>query len=892
MWWSVVQADHEMRAELLRQTHMLARTLKFETVRALTGTPADLQNPEYLRLKEEFAAVRASIPQCRAIYLMGRPSGYSAAAGPDAAAPNAEVCFLVGVGTDHDVRPGVAVCKGLRRAFETGTSFVQVSLADVGDEWISGMAPLTDPLTGDYLAVLGMNMDVRDWHQGLLRAALPPALFTLGLAALQMLGVVLSVRRSRGAAPPRWMRQHELALIIAAGLLLTGDFTWMAYCQEVSHMKEQFVQLVALRTRVISSTLRSVHRMELESLARLYASNGESAAMPFQQFSSLLTKNPAVHLWALVPAVSAADKADFEARARAAGAKDFTIWQKDAHGRRVPASGRDVYFPAWQVAPMAGHDLVVGYDLGSDPQCREALEAAARDGLPTASEPVTMVQETSDLKGLMIFQPVFTAGDAPRLRGFAVADLSLESMLLNLPSDDSAIVGVSILHKDAPPEILSKPWKLASHLGQEISVQRPVLAFGKVFAVTATPGPAFLRTLSQQRIWWAAITGLVLTAAFAISFGTQLKRRSILERLVGKRTLEIQDSAVRFRQLAEATFEGVAIVDNGILLDGNRRFAEVHGYDLAEMLGRPILEFVAPQSRHLVAKGGLKSNLRSHAVYGLRKDGSIFPTETSTRTGPWLGRALRIITIRDQSEAHAERIVVQALRVELVHAQRLALVSEVSAGIIHQLSQPLSAIGIHLAMLPKQQGDAMEIINDVEADVVRMRDIVSHLRALINPSQAHLACHDLNALVVKVLPLLQVKAGLARMQLELDLHQSLPAIRADAIQISQVIFNLMHNAIEASVDTLMERRVVLISTRPHAGHGVELCVRDSGVGLSPEALEHIFTPFYTTKANGLGIGLRLCQTIVHAHDGHIEGYNNADGPGTTFRIKLPLNPRS
>ena len=112
-----------------------------------------------------------------------------------------------------------------------------------------------------------------------------------------------------------------------------------------------------------------------------------------------------------------------------------------------------------------------------------------------------------------------------------------------------------------------------------------------------------------------------------------------LERLVAERTLEIQDSEARFRQLAEASFEGVAIVDNGILVDGNQRFAEMHGYELAEILGRPGAEFIAPQSQSLLADDFHVSHQKSRRGYGLRKDGSIFPAEVRARIGPWLGCA-------------------------------------------------------------------------------------------------------------------------------------------------------------------------------------------------------------------------------------------------------------
>ena len=237
-----------------------------------------------------------------------------------------------------------------------------------------------------------------------------------------------------------------------------------------------------------------------------------------------------------------------------------------------------------------------------------------------------------------------------------------------------------------------------------------------------------------------------------------------------------------------------------------------------------------------------------------------------------------------------------ALQAELVIAQRLALISEVSAGIIHQLSQPLSNLGVNFAVLRKlkavelEQCGAMEIFNDVEADVTRMRGIVHHLRSIANTERVAREKRNLNELAAEVLPLLQARADHGRVRLKLDLGVHLPAIHADATQLSQVIFNLMSNAIEASAGVILRRRVVIITTRQHTEHSVEFCVSDSGCGLSAEILEQLFTPFFSTKSAGMGVGLRLCQTIVHAHHGQIEGFNNADGHGATFRVELPVGP--
>lgn len=366
-----------------------------------------------------------------------------------------------------------------------------------------------------------------------------------------------------------------------------------------------------------------------------------------------------------------------------------------------------------------------------------------------------------------------------------------------------------------------------------------------------------------------------------------------LEQRVTERTLELQDSEARFRQLADATFEGIAISEDCILLDANRRFAEMHGYELAEVIGRPVSDFIAPESRTAVLEHMRNASEATYEFLGMRKDGSVLTLEVHNRTGLWLGRPTRISALRDITPLKQANEALAAQQAELAHAQHLALISEVSAGIIHQLGQPLSAIATNLSALVKLRNcesmacDASPIIQDVQTDVARMREIVIHLRALTNPMQPTRLAVDINAIVTKVRPLLRQHAETLGGRLDLDLGGNLPTIHADAVQMSQVILNLVRNAFEAALDSPPERRAVLVTTRAKDGHAVELCVRDSGTGIAPELAARLFSPFFSTKADGLGVGLRLSQTIVQAHGGTIEGDNNPDGIGATFRIVLP-----
>jgi PAS domain S-box-containing protein len=366
-----------------------------------------------------------------------------------------------------------------------------------------------------------------------------------------------------------------------------------------------------------------------------------------------------------------------------------------------------------------------------------------------------------------------------------------------------------------------------------------------------------------------------------------------LEQRVAVRTLKLNQSEARFRQLAEATFEGVAISEAGILLDGNSRLAKLHGYKLAEILGRPVSDLIAPESRELVAERLRVNNEQPYEFIALRKDGSTFPAEVRGRTGFWMGREMRVSALRDLTTTKQTTAKLHAQQAALEHVQQFALIAEVSAGIVHQLGQPLSAIGANLSAMVKcdagelQRSGTLAIIKDVEADVARMRDIVIHLRALADPLRPTRAALDFNGIVADAVSVLQPKAASRQIRIALELGPDLPSVSADAVQMNQVIRNLVRNAFDASDGCPPERRVVLIATRVITDEAIEFSVRDAGTGIAPEAMTCLFSPFFSTKPDGMGIGLRLSQTIVRAHDGSIEGYNNPDGVGATFRVVLP-----
>jgi PAS domain S-box-containing protein len=370
-----------------------------------------------------------------------------------------------------------------------------------------------------------------------------------------------------------------------------------------------------------------------------------------------------------------------------------------------------------------------------------------------------------------------------------------------------------------------------------------------------------------------------------------------LEDRVAERTMELQQSKARFRQLSDTTFEGIAISEDGILIDGNAQLGAMHGCELAEMIGRPLLDFIAPEARTKVAENIRKGDEVTYECLSLRKDGSIFPMEVHGRMGSWQGRTLRLTALRDLTETKRLAAEFLAQQTALEHAQRLTLVSEVCAGIVHQISQPLCAMGANLAFIqaglaaaPETGGETMETLRELIDSVACIREVIHHLRTLLQPGQAKRLPTDLNRVLEEALPLLRQEAGQRGIRLAVELRPDLPTVLAAGVLLNQVILNLTRNAFDACIACPPDQRRVVITTSATPSTAVELSVRDTGTGIAPEVIEHLFAPFFSTKA-GMGIGLRLSRTIVESHGGSIEARNNTDGIGATFRVTLPELPQ-
>ena len=232
-------------------------------------------------------------------------------------------------------------------------------------------------------------------------------------------------------------------------------------------------------------------------------------------------------------------------------------------------------------------------------------------------------------------------------------------------------------------------------------------------------------------------------------------------------------------------------------------------------------------------------------------------------------------------------------RGQLAHAQRVSVAGELAATLAHEINQPLGAIVSNAESARRlvdptepKRTDLLDTLGDIIDDGQRASEVIRRLRTMLQTGVAEQKPCDVNALIVEVIRFLKGDLELAGISTELRLQDGLPLVRGDAIQLQQVILNLVLNAGAAMADGVGEPRQLTVETAERTPNRVEVCVRDTGVGVKEDDLESIFKPFVTTKTSGLGMGLSISRSIVEAHGGTIRAERNPDR-GLSVHVELP-----
>jgi PAS domain S-box-containing protein len=353
-------------------------------------------------------------------------------------------------------------------------------------------------------------------------------------------------------------------------------------------------------------------------------------------------------------------------------------------------------------------------------------------------------------------------------------------------------------------------------------------------------------------------------------------------------TLELEKE--RFRELSDAAFEGLAVHDDGIIVDCNQALAKMFGYEQAELVGKSAMLLGAPETRALVTERMRSDSREPYEALGLRKDGTKFAGEI--RGGPihYQGRTLRVTAIRDISEQ-------KKLEAQFRLSEQMVSMGSVAAGVAHEINNPLTYVLGNLQLLARHLGAVEAELGPARSETMkkcidealdgteRVRAIVRDLRSFTRPSAQEQTVVDLRQVLETSV---RIVGNEVRHKARLVRHYGeLPLIEANELRLAQVFINLLVNAAQALDEGAAARNEIRLVTLTDARGWAVVEVQDSGRGIPADVRGRVFEPFFTTKpGRGTGLGLSISRTIVCDLGGEI-AVESGVPKGAVFRVAFP-----
>ncbi|MFZ2356353.1 MAG: ATP-binding protein, partial [Candidatus Omnitrophota bacterium] len=381
----------------------------------------------------------------------------------------------------------------------------------------------------------------------------------------------------------------------------------------------------------------------------------------------------------------------------------------------------------------------------------------------------------------------------------------------------------------------------------------------------------------------------------------QLKQGADREKLGADREKLAEEQVYIRTKAMESTVDGIFIIDatkpDFLIIYANPAFYSLTGYTKNEVIGRNFFLLY-----------GLDVNVRvSEEIKQSLRQGKSFHGEmlNSKKNGEEFSSSLRIAPVRDTNGAITHYVgiktdttlmkqrdlKIEEQREELLHVTRVGKLAEFISSLAHEISQPLTAILSYTQaaqrMCADREPQLQEILQYIISDDQRAAEIIRRLRVLLKKNKPAFESLDINVLINDTVTLIMTHITVRNKVIKFDLDRDLPYIQGDRIQLQQVLLNLISNSLEA-MDERSDSRELLIRTSRKDNDTIMVDVTDSGCGISAENMNKLFTHFFTSKADGLGMGLSISRSIVEAHGGYLKAKNNPDR-GATFYFTIPVD---
>jgi PAS domain S-box-containing protein len=396
-------------------------------------------------------------------------------------------------------------------------------------------------------------------------------------------------------------------------------------------------------------------------------------------------------------------------------------------------------------------------------------------------------------------------------------------------------------------------------------------------------------------------------------------RISVLKLLASQAAVSLENARLyrdgvereaKIRRLVDANIIGIFLWESeGKIIEANDAFLRMVGQNREDLVaGRLRWTDLTPpewRKRHeqlWTPELKMTGTVQPYEKEYFRRDGSRLPVLVGAAGFDESGKQgvsfVLDLTERKRAEAEARESErrYREVQMELARANRVATMGQLTASIAHEVKQPITATATNAATAlrwlgaqPPNLEEARQALGRIVEANHRAGDVVDRIRALINKAPPRKDRLDINEAIREVIELTRSEAARTGVSMQTHLADSLPLIHGDRVQLQQVILNLIINAIEAMSGLSEAPRELLITTGLAESSGVLVSVRDSGRGVAPVTLEHLFEVFYTTKPTGLGMGLPICRSIIEAHGGRL--WVEANEPrGAIFQFLMPVQP--
>ena len=344
-----------------------------------------------------------------------------------------------------------------------------------------------------------------------------------------------------------------------------------------------------------------------------------------------------------------------------------------------------------------------------------------------------------------------------------------------------------------------------------------------------------------------------------------------------------------------ASVEGIISYDlSGVIVSANAAVEAIFGYQPEELVGCSINKLMVPSGKE-ISPATIKSAGRIQEIEGRHKNGSVVPLDLSIAeyvidNARYFTNIVRDVSLRKRREQQDKEHLDQ-----LAHVTRLGLMGEMASGIAHEVNQPLTAISsytqVSINLINTENPDLVklaEIVLKTQQQALRAGRIIHRMRAFVKSYAKQRTLADVNTLIHNCVGLCAAELKQNNIKLTVELKNNLPPVHVDQIQIEQVIINLIRNSVDA-LQSLPEKqqRQISIQSCTSLDNKVQVRVTDNGSGLDEALQQKILMPFYTTKAEGMGMGLSISRSLIEAHEGSLH-FTSEPGKGSVFYFNLPI----